>query len=339
MPPPPLPTRLSQPQNSTPSTKLLPPRSHQRTTLARLISKHKKRKPDPESVILARYARYGVRPPPKLTNQLRFQLFIDRISKRQWNFLSNMVNPSIIYNGDKISLYELTLLIKNDENWLLPLKIQEVVGGRIYPNPPERDINRYEKDPLMARVMVNYEGEWKARHLWVDFEDGKISEVWELRESLPKQKRKGFGKQEEVKTKKRTVVEDLDEFYRNYISVINSGLEGMNQELGKYVSERGVRHNGTLMGLEKYTSLMGDAMDAVEGLQFHVANLVVDEERQMIAARLEFVGTPRKVFMGGLPTGDEVEWAEHVLYWLDGGKISDVLSVVDWDSYREQLAL
>ncbi|KAK4161858.1 hypothetical protein QBC43DRAFT_322911 [Cladorrhinum sp. PSN259] len=369
MPPPPLPTRLSQQpqqQNTTPirrhSQLQKLPSSSPRTLLLAKIHKHKKNKPDPPEVIAARYARLGVTPPPKLTNQLRFTLFIERINRRQFAYVSNVVNHTLTFNDQKISLYELTLLLKNEWAPEGQLKIVEMVGGRVFPNPPERDVNRYESDPLMARVVVKMAGggEEGVKHLYVDFNDGKISAIHDIREEMPRRKKKdGMKPRKAVPVPRegrwrrkrgseleledgRLEEETLEEFYRAYVACINSGPEGMRAAaadggIGKYVSEKGVKRNGVLLEVDRYTNLMVDAMDAVEGLKFDLKAVVVDEERQMIAARLEFAGTPVKTFQGAVPTGEEVEWAEHVFYWLDKGKIAEVLSVVDWETYREGL--
>jgi len=307
------------------------------------ISKAKKRKPDPPEVIEARYARLGVIPPPKLTNQLRFKLFIERINRRQWSYLSNVVNPTLLFNGEKMTLYELTLLLKSQ--YLEPMRIAEMVGGRVFPNPPERDIKRFESDPLMARVVVTgADGGETARHLFVDFEDGKISGVWEMQEEVPRRRKRDMRKKFKtvgLPTRRRELeegkVEDLEDWYREYIGVINSGAEAMREFLGAYCRESGVKRNGILLPIERYIGLMADVQEAVEGLTFEVTNVVADEERQMVAARIEFVGTPVKMYMGAAPTGDEVEWAEHVFYWLDAGKIAEVISIVDWEAYREGL--
>lgn len=57
----------------------------------------------------------------------------------------------------------------------------------------------------------------------------------------------------------------------------------------------------------------------------------------MIVVRLEFVGILVKSWMGVLFIGDEVEWVEYVFYWLEYGKILDVISIVDWEMYWEGL--
>lgn len=83
--------------------------------------------------------------------------------------------------------------------------------------------------------------------------------------------------------------------------------------------------------------LMGNAFDAIPDLQFTARTVLVDEEKQQIAAQIDFTGTPVKPFGGGMPNGRPVAFTEHAFYWLEQGKISDVLTVVDLESYRVQL--
>ncbi|KAK4176341.1 hypothetical protein QBC36DRAFT_9873 [Triangularia setosa] len=321
----------------------------------------KRRKREPLEEINARYERFGVRPPPPLTNQYRFRLFIDRVNRRQWEFLPNIANQKLSYNGEPISLHDLVHVFKEEfgQGSTSKLHIAVMVGGDIHPNPPAGKLKLFRQDPVAARVCVRNlatergrtgsmrcpERTEYARHMVVSFDKGKISSMYDIREEPPR-----ISKRKLAATKSRKVLPvpglrpppppvsiNLGAFYEDYIDAINSGVENMHREVKPFCKTGGVTHNGVHLSVDKYISLMRDAMDHVPDLKFQVHTCAVDERRQMIAARLEFVGTPVKSWMGALPTGDEVEWSEHVFYWLEHGKISDVISIVDWETYREGL--
>ncbi|KAK4672073.1 hypothetical protein QC763_100920 [Podospora pseudopauciseta] len=321
----------------------------------------KRRKRESMEDVNARYERFGVRPPPPLTNQYRFRLFVDRINRRQWEFLPNIANQKLSYNGESISLHELVHIFKEEfgQGSTSKLHIAAMVGGDIHPNPPAGKLKLFRPDPVAARICVRNltpergragsmrspERTEYARHMVVSFDKGKISSIYDMREEPPRISRRKL-----AAAKPRRVLPvpglrpppppvsiDLKTFYEDYIDAINSGVEHMHQEVRPFCKTGGVTHNGVHLSVDKYINLMRDAMDHVPDLKFQVHTCAVDEGRQMIAARLEFVGTPVKSWMGASPTGDEVEWSEHVFYWLEHGKISDVISIVDWETYREGL--
>ena len=89
--------------------------------------------------------------------------------------------------------------------------------------------------------------------------------------------------------------------------------------------------------VEEYCMLVGTAFDAIPDLKFTAHTVVVDEEKQQIAVRIDFTGTPVKPFGGAMPNGRAVAFSELAFYWLEQGKISDVLTVLDLESYRAQL--
>ncbi|KLU85922.1 hypothetical protein MAPG_04941 [Magnaporthiopsis poae ATCC 64411] len=137
---------------------------------------------------------------------------------------------------------------------------------------------------------------------------------------------------------KRLTAAELSATYRAYVDCINART--MDTDLARFCHPT-VRHNGRDFSLAEYSGLMKDAQQAIEGLNFMIHTLLVDEDRQCLAVRLEFTGVPRKRWAGSVePSGAPLEpgaFAEHVYYWLDGGRIARVLSLVDLASYRVQV--
>ncbi|KAL8372454.1 hypothetical protein RB595_001994 [Gaeumannomyces hyphopodioides] len=137
---------------------------------------------------------------------------------------------------------------------------------------------------------------------------------------------------------RRLTAAEMSATYRAYIDCINART--MDADLARFCHPR-VRHNGRDLSLAEYGGLMEDAQQAIEGLTFAIHTLLADEDGQRLAVRLEFAGVPRKRWAGSVePSGAPLEpggFAEHVYYWLDGGRIARVLSLVDLASYREQV--
>lgn len=82
---------------------------------------------------------------------------------------------------------------------------------------------------------------------------------------------------------------------------------------------------------------MEDAQEAIPDMIFQVVDLIVDEDKQQVAARLEFTGTPVKNWEDVEPNGKEVNFSEQAFYWFEKGKICSVVSVVDMEAYRKQM--
>lgn len=126
----------------------------------------------------------------------------------------------------------------------------------------------------------------------------------------------------------------LEQTYRNYIACINA--KTMTVDLPKFCHHI-VTHNYKSLTLSQYQSLMSDAQDCIQDLYFDIVTLIVDEEKQCLAAELQFTGMPVKRWEGIEPNGKWVEFGEHVFYWFAEGKIKSVRSIVDVESYRRQM--
>jgi predicted ester cyclase len=127
---------------------------------------------------------------------------------------------------------------------------------------------------------------------------------------------------------------DLGALYREYIKSIND--KTMEANFNKFC-QPSVTHNTVKKTIAEYISLISESQDAIQGLYFDIQDLIVDKNAGRVAARLEFTGIPVKAWAGAEPNGKSVKFHEHVMYWLDEGRIHWVWSVVDLDSYRKQL--
>lgn len=134
----------------------------------------------------------------------------------------------------------------------------------------------------------------------------------------------------------------LPAIYRAYIAAINA--RSMAQSLPRFCLPT-VAHNGRALALAEYRRLMEDAQAAIPDITFGVSDLLVDEGRGLVGARLEFQGTPAGEFAGVRPPvskrdgdgGREVSFSEIVFYWFECGRIREVISLVDMAAYRVQV--
>lgn len=121
-------------------------------------------------------------------------------------------------------------------------------------------------------------------------------------------------------------------FYRNYIDCLNCGnLE----QLSNFIQDK-VTYNGKEITLKDYEESRLKERKAIPDLFYHIELLVTNADT--IACRLNFNCTPTGEFMGIKPNGNKAIFSENVFYELTQGKISSVLSLVDIDAIRKQIA-
>ena len=123
-----------------------------------------------------------------------------------------------------------------------------------------------------------------------------------------------------------------EEFYRNYIACLNRGSL---EQLSDFLHEK-LTYNGKETTLNEYKETRLMEREAVPDLYYHIELLVTNED--IVACRLNFNCTPVKEFMGISPNGNRAIFSENVFYKITKGKISSVLSLIDVDSIRKQIA-
>lgn len=139
---------------------------------------------------------------------------------------------------------------------------------------------------------------------------------------------------------------NLTDIYQEYIAAINN--RDMKNSLPTYCHPT-VTHNDHPLPLDHYRRLMEDAQAAIPDIHFQVDRLVTHQETGRVAALLRFSGVPVGPFAGVRPgEGAEkkkkeeeevvVRFAEVVFYWFTEGRIERVISLVDLEAYRRQMA-
>ncbi|KAF4453286.1 hypothetical protein F53441_4016 [Fusarium austroafricanum] len=167
------------------------------------------------------------------------------------------------------------------------------------------------------------------------FIDGRLSTLKTLRDDDSRRARQTSATATPTSLKKLNSTSlDLGTMYCNYIKSINDETMETNFES---FCKPSVTHNTQKKTIAEYISLIQESQRAIQGLHFDIQDLIVDKDAGRVAARLEFTGVPVKTWADAEPNGKSVKFHEHVMYWLDEGKIHWVWSIVDLDTYRKHL--
>lgn len=127
----------------------------------------------------------------------------------------------------------------------------------------------------------------------------------------------------------------LKQIYRTYIQAINDrDWPSVANLLNPTVTFHQKPHSA-----EEYITLLTQVTNPAPDLKYNIDILLADEDQQMIAVRLWIVGTPEQVFLGFQPNEHTLEFAQHVFYKFEGGKIKEIQGVIDMDEVRRQMAL
>ncbi|KKY39784.1 putativelike polyketide cyclase [Diaporthe ampelina] len=130
----------------------------------------------------------------------------------------------------------------------------------------------------------------------------------------------------------------LAETYREYISTFMADPATAAASLPRFLHQP-VTHNTRALSVPEYHGLGQVVRGSIPDLGCEVVGLIADEERQVVAARLEFAGTLVRPFAGAQPPaggGRAVRIGEIVFYWFDGGRIREVVSLVDMKGLQAQ---
>lgn len=138
-------------------------------------------------------------------------------------------------------------------------------------------------------------------------------------------------------TRRPTLAETYSEYIKTFMADAPGALAPATG-LPRFLHQP-VRHNTRAFNPDEYHSLGRAARHAIPDIKCEVVGLAADEGRQIVAARLEFAGTMVRPFAGvpapvpqpeeGEGHGRPVRIGEIVFYWFDGGRIREVVSMVD----------
>ena len=262
-----------------------------------------------------------------------FRAYIDNLNQRDWAGIEGQLSDGVLLNGRSLtregylsSLREaagtpkstkwiVDVLMCGDEAGSVAARIIAKPGGDTGGSSPESSTY--------------------AKHLFCWFTESKLKEIREIYDvDAMANHQTEILKAPTWSGKPPSEPVDLKGFYQTYIDCINAQM--MASDLDKFCQPV-VTHNGIRMTIEEYRLLIETSQEAISGLTFNIHTTIVNDKTQQLAARIEFTGTPAREWAGARPNGRPVEFSEHVFYWLDDGKIKEVVSLVDLKTYREQL--
>jgi predicted ester cyclase len=125
---------------------------------------------------------------------------------------------------------------------------------------------------------------------------------------------------------------NIREFFTHYIAALNAHDF---QRLSEFMHDE-LRVNGQRMTLSQMITELEGHIDAVPDLVWRVEEIAV--EGNQVAARLLNKGTPVKEWLGSMPTGSSVEFAEHVFHKVLDGRFFEQNFLLDAWSVQKQLA-
>jgi len=278
----------------------------------------------------------------KMNAETVIHRFFDLLNQQKWKEPSRLLSATLSYNDASMpSETYMQLLQKETQSssivsWKLDALVHDrrssKIGARIILSARTAANEIEATTPAPAGPLIEY-----PQHLIFVFQNGKISEIRAITDTdiMDKQVEHIDPSPRPLGPKpEHQPCLDLAQFYTSYVQCINDRT--METELHKYCHPH-VTWCGRRLSIDEYRGLMEDSFEAISGLVFSVRDLIVDEERQQICSRIEFTGTPVRSYAGAEPNGRPVRFAEHAIYWLTSGKISSVVTVIDWKSYREQL--
>lgn len=266
-----------------------------------------------------------------------FRSFIDAVNQGQWAQIARFFDSHLCYMDHRVTLEDYISSLEGSASIFQAKKtvdvlVQDDESGQLGARLIVRAIpTRALEDGDPAGQPIEY-----PEHIICKFEDSKITDIKSITDMDVV--REGLSHIEPSSETGPRVSDganvDLAQMYTSYTRCINS--QTMATELHKYCQPH-VTWCGRHLALVEYRMLMEDSFSAISGLVFKVRHLVVDKERQQLAVRIEFSGTPVKEYAGVEPNGKAVNFAEHAFYWVEDGKISRVSTVIDWDAYRRQM--
>ena len=264
----------------------------------------------------------------------RYRQWIDSWNNRDWEPGLRSLNSNVLHNGTDVLSTDVISKIR-EEVEAIPNKKTSIDMLIIDSRPVKLAARLIHSGTLEESYrgadVTGKKIEW-VEHMFCWFEDGKIVQIATLVDvdGLRGQDTK-VERSPSTDRKKSAEPVDLKEAYRRYVHSINTLT--MKKEFPKYCQPH-LTHNTRRLSIDEYRTFIEASFDNIQGLTFNVKEVIVDDEAQQLAARIEFTGRSAKEFMGIPPTGRAIDLCEHVYYAFDEGKITWVWALLDLEAYR-----
>lgn len=255
-----------------------------------------------------------------------FFSFVAGIKQHDENAISVLLAADLNHNGQQLGKQEyLDGLLKATAD------TQDIVVDMLIVS---------SQNPAVAARLIHHSGQGHQQHpeyVFVHFSSQPSPKITNVRSLADEASSSPIPLSPPAPTAEQTnAVKDLPSFYTDYIASINTHT--MEEHFPRFCQPN-LTHNTRSLDIPSYIHLIESSFEDIRGLHFNVVDLVADEAKQQVASRIEFTGRPVRPFRGVEPgvSGEEVKFHEHAFYFLEGGKIVRVWSVLDMGAYKRCL--
>lgn len=242
------------------------------------------------------------------------QAFLDAANERRWDEIHGFVQPFVIYNGQRETRDRFTCRIaEKTEGGDIKLRMDGLttdtaaksVAGRLVATAQDADGTTFEV--------------WDAILLFV--EDGKISRFHQIESEISRHLRASTLPTFTPKPSKKPLsATELKNTYMRYIHDINARC--IHTNVAEHFAKEVVM-GGLLLDHEQTSTFFVNVIQpATAGLKYGVEVMVVDVEKQQLAAKLSIQGVPENERVREHFEGGEVKLPEIAMYGFTDGKIS-----------------
>lgn len=240
--------------------------------------------------------------------------FLEKANKGHWDGMHDYVQPMIIYNGDPEYRGELIRRItERTKRGDVKLRLDGLtsdeaangVAGRLVTTVKNSDGNTFE---VWDMIMVFVKG-------------GKISHFYQIQSEISRHVRESTVPAFITKSSKNpSSVPELKQAYMRYNHDLN--MRCVHNNVADHFAEE-VLVEGRTLGIEQTRAFFVDLIQpATVGLKYVVEGMVVDVEKQQLAAKLSIQGVPENKRVQEHFGGGDVNVVEIAMYGFTDGKIS-----------------
>lgn len=249
-----------------------------------------------------------------LTSPDTLQAVLEKANKRQWDAMHEHLQPTVTYNGKPESsdhfIHRLAEKIQGSGiklrmDGLTTDSAAQSVAGRLVTTAQHADGNTFEV--------------WDMILLFV--EDGRVSRFYQVAERISRHLKAPTVPAFTTKPSKEPLsATQLKHAYLKYIDDINA--RRMHTTVAEHFAEEAVAE-GNILDRRKLSAFYENVIQPITaGLKYVVEELVIDAEKQQVAAKLCMQGAPENERVRGHFGGGEVKLDEIAMYGLTDGKIS-----------------
>lgn len=242
------------------------------------------------------------------------QTFLEEANKRQWDAFQEHVQPIVTFNGQpetrdqftqriagKIQRHDVKLRVDG----LTSDEAAQSLSGRLITTAKEADGTTFEVYDMILLFV----------------EDCKISRFYQIKSELSHHIRAPAVPAFTTEASKNPLsATEIRHAYMRYIDDINN--RRMHTTVAEHFTERLVAGILTLDHDQTRAFFENVIQPAIAGLKYVVEEVVVDVEKQQLAAKLSIQGVPENERVREHFGGDEIKLDEIAMYGFTDGKIS-----------------